>query len=459
MRRAMTALQRLVQLIEATTGNSVPERDHARLGEFAGRRILAGGFEDFDAYVQHLRTQPEDGEWREILSVVTIKESYLFRGRQQFRAISEAVIPDLTARGSVGRRFTVWSAGCARGEEPATLAVVLAESSHMRGWNWQIIASDIDEVALEVAQRGRYSQRAVSHVPEELLQSHFRKVGPDYVLNDELRKRITICKLNLIDQNLPFPDAHFDIILLRNVLIYFSLELQTRVVSRVSGLLKPEGYLFLGSTESLLQIDVDLLPMDHDDCFSYRHRQSHDSDTPSAPVQWKSLAETPLSRPNERQASEDYLKDHGSTPIPQEEEQPKGRMPVPYQEIDDAISEGNQKAAHELVRRWRTNRPSDPALRAAEGWLLQHDGRVEEAIHAYRAALYLEPDLYQIRYQIAQCLDELGARRRAVNELRESANRARKSSRRTLDLPSCFTLPTRETVISEAESLGDTNAG
>ncbi len=454
----MTSLQRLVQLIEASTGNIVPEREHARLGRFIASRIRSGDFEDLDGYVQYLRMQPDDEEWRGILSAVTIKESYLYRGRQQFRAIAEGVLPDLTNRAADERVLRAWSAGCARGDEPATLAAVMADSVHLEGWDWQIVATDIDEVALEAAGRSRFAQRAVSQAPDAILQSCFRKAGPDYVLNEEIRRRITFRRLNLVERELPFPPAHFDIILLRNVLIYFSLEVQTRVVSQVSRLLKPGGYLFLGSTESLLQVDVDLLPMDHQDCFSYRHRQTSEAedDVRSKHRLGRARASTApnASEPSETKhnRSAGDVDEIAAAGRPQPT-QTTARLPVPFQEIDEAVSSGDRRAALNLVISARAARPSDPALRAAEGWLLQRGERIEEAIHAYRAALYLEPDLYQIRHQMALCLDELGARRRAVNEYREAADRARRSSRRTLDLPGCFELPTRQAVIEMGERL------
>lgn len=445
----MSVLLRLARLIEATTGNTISERDLPRLRRLVADRMRLGRFSDLESYVQQLRMDPNDGEWRELLAAVTIKESYLFRGRQQFRAIAETAIPELVQQVNGGARIRVWSAGCARGEEPATLAVVLAESEELTGHGWEILATDVDEVALEAAARWRFPKRAVSHVPDELLDAHFQKAGADWVLNGELSRQISIRKLNLITAELPFPSQHFDLVLLRNVLIYFSLDVQARVLAEVSRTLKPHGFLFLGSTESLLQHDLDLVPRDHEDCFSYGHRNSYPdprhldvspkrSSTGVQPSAPSVETRTPAGPPGRSRTS-----GHDAATPPQVQ-----RFPIPMDEIEQAILNDDLIGALTMTVGAQSARPGDPTLRAAEGRILHMLSRLEEAIRAYRAALYLEPELFQIRYLMARCLEELGAHRRGQSESREATSSARKGSRQILDLPACFELPDRDAVLA-----------
>src|SRR6185295_16795795 len=158
-------------------------------------------------------------------------------------------------------------------EEPATLAMLLAEEPSLAGWDWTIVATDIDEESLAGARLGLYGARAVAQVPPPLLERWFVKRGKLFELDAGLRSRIDYQALNLAHAPFSLPCAEFDLILLRNVLIYFRRPLQRRVVSQVAPLLAPEGVLFLGASETLWQIQEELEAVDLGPCFAYRHRR------------------------------------------------------------------------------------------------------------------------------------------------------------------------------------------
>src|SRR4029078_12682475 len=124
------------------------------------------------------------------------------------------------------RHLRIWSAACARGEEPATLAMLLAEEPSLSGWNWTIVATDLDEEALAGARLGLYGERAVAQVPPPLLERWFSRRGKLYELDAGLRSRIDYRRLNLAQAPYALPLDSFDLVLLRNVLIYFRRPLQ-----------------------------------------------------------------------------------------------------------------------------------------------------------------------------------------------------------------------------------------
>jgi chemotaxis protein methyltransferase CheR len=270
----VTPVQHLVILIREATGNVIPPARVAFLEEVAQRRAQATGFPHLTDYVRALATHQLDGEWGNLISLVTIKESYFFRAPQQFEAIRKQILPHLLKARASSRHLRIWSAACARGEEPATLAMLLADEPALNGWTWSIVATDLDEEALAGAKLGLYGERAVSQVPPEQLDRWFRRRGKLFELDPELRSRIAYQRLNLAQAPFALPFPEVDLVLLRNVLIYFRRPLQRMVVSHIGKMLSPQGFLFLGASETLWQIQDELEPVDLGPCFAYRHRQA-----------------------------------------------------------------------------------------------------------------------------------------------------------------------------------------
>ena len=273
-------LQQLVALVRDVTGNVIPPARFSFLEEVALRRAHSRGFPGLPEYVRALASREIEDEWKSLIALITVKESYFFRAPQQFEGLRIHLLPKLIRARSASRHLRIWSAACARGEEPATLAMLLAEEPTLAGWDWTIVATDVDEEALAGARLGLYGERAVSQVPPALLARWFTRRGKLYELDPSLRARIDYRKLNLAHPPFPLPFPEHDLILLRNVLIYFRRPLQRWVMSQVSQLLAPHGALFLGASETLWQIQDDLEPVDLGSCFCYRHREAR----PPAPA-------------------------------------------------------------------------------------------------------------------------------------------------------------------------------
>lgn len=455
MCQAMTGIADLARLIEEVSGNMLPEREHQRLGELVSTRIRACGQRDLDGYVRLLRLDLNGPEWRHLLSRITINESFLFRAPQQFRAVEEAVIPELIASRLSSRTFRVWSTGCARGEEAATLAIICAESKYLAGWSWRILATDVDEAALEDAQRGRYGQRAVDKVPPELLAKYFVPRGDQYELVPDLRQRIEFRPHNLIGSCLGLNPASFDLVFLRNVLIYFRNEAQRRVVAAVAEVLADDGYLFLGPSESLWQLSSELVAVDLGDCFCYRHaRAVPEAEKPRPKKEPPPLLAT---------AADDLriLRSAPVAPKPLSKQQANQTMPetppprrsilIP---IAEALAQSRIDQAQELIREATVLFPESPVLRAFEGLAFDVQQLTDAALKAYRASLYLDPSLYQVRYLLARCMERLGWRERARREFREVLTSLASGEARELEDWAVLGLPARAHVEADCLARG-----
>lgn len=407
----MTPLDELVGLIEEASGVVVPEHDRGPLERLALEQARQCGHDRLEPYLSLLRSDLGGARWQALLTRITVKESYLFRAPQQLRALADDLLPQLLAGRPVGRPLKVWSAGCARGEEPTTLAMVLAESRHLVGRDWNILASDVDEAALGDARRGVYGRRAVAYVPAALLERHMVPVGGgNHALADRLRARIVYRVLNLVSRPLVLPEAPFDVILLRNVMIYFRPEQQRRVVAAVAEVLAPDGYLFLGPAESLWQLQTGLVPVDLGDCFCYRPPRAQD-DRP-APVPQPAGLRPAHPADEERLEEPVAARCRDGAPL-----QPTG--PDLERLILEELGRGHAEAADALTREAIRVLPDNARLRAFQGLLAEASGDQRAAVRCYRAALYLDPRLFQVRYLLGRCLERTGWREQAHRAYRD----------------------------------------
>jgi chemotaxis protein methyltransferase CheR len=469
-------LQRLVGMIRERTGNVIPPSRMPFLEEVAQRRAQSKGLPAIEDYVRALEADQMAAEWENLIPLVTIKESYFFRAPQQWEIIRNQVLPGLLQARAATRQLRIWSAACARGEEPATLAMILAEEKALAHWSWSILATDVDEDALAGARLGLYGDRAVGQVPPELLGRYFTRRGKLFELSAAIRSRIHYMPLNLAHPPFDLPYPELDLILLRNVLIYFRRPLQRRVVLQVGQTLAKDGYLFLGASETLWQVQEELEPVDLGSCFCYRHRR----ETREAGARMAPLAPAPPKRvrppvvpepatriqpilvPDSRERDSrlrsrptngsetngfgtNALGNNGSgnhdfgshaagngngqngappSVLPKAPE-PASPIALPLSVQERLLQAarclaGNRiEEADQAIKQVLAQDPSEPAAHALEGFLHDVSGRPDDAVASYRAALYLDPELFQVRVLLADCLLRLGNRDRAEHHYRE----------------------------------------
>ena len=205
-------------------------------------RMRATGLETYRRYLELLQSDAE--EYGRLLDRLTINVSHFFRDPDTYQAINRSVLPVLEQR----KQVRVWSAGCANGEEPYSLAMLINERIPL-GRQAQILATDIDTVCLANAQTGVYKDTSIQEVPFLLRQKYLEHSSAGWAVAPEIKKGVTFTKLDLTGK---MPVGPFDLIVCRNVMIYFNRQLQERLLREFHRLLHPDGFLVLGKTEVLL---------------------------------------------------------------------------------------------------------------------------------------------------------------------------------------------------------------
>lgn len=216
------------------------------------RRLRALNLNSFDEYCALLQSQDE-GEKREFINSITTNLTSFFREPHHFDFLKNQLLPGLVARNQASRKIRIWSAGCSTGEEPHSIAMVVASIPELKTWDVKILATDLDSNVLEQANSGIYSLGRFDSFPAAY--KHFIKKsseGDQVKIADAVRSLIRFNQLNLLQ---PWPmKGVFDIIFCRNVVIYFDLETQRKLFNRYADKMVDKGHLFIGHSENLHKI-------------------------------------------------------------------------------------------------------------------------------------------------------------------------------------------------------------
>ena len=214
----------------------------------------AAGASDVSAYVMSLQSRGTPAQRMAVVEALTTNETSWFRDGAPFDVLRTTVVPELLSAPGRRGRLTVWSAACSSGQEAYTIAMVMAELAVPRGVGVDILATDISQEMLDRTASGTYSQLEVGRgLPAPMMVKHFKRAGTQWQVADTLRSMVRVQKLNLAA---PFPPMPvFDIVFLRNVLIYFDAATKRSILQRVRRVLSPDGFLFLGGAETTLGID------------------------------------------------------------------------------------------------------------------------------------------------------------------------------------------------------------
>ena len=241
-------------------------------------RISAKGFRNYYEYYSFLKCDAlGEEEFKELLSLITINETYFFRGPGHFKFLKEYILSTSIAEKMVyGEGIKIWSAGCSTGEEPYTVAIAILEAlGFYNDWNIEILATDVSKKALSKAKKGIYSAYALKLVSEKIKNKYFIQIDKNkFQLKDKVKKMVKFEYFNLIKE--PYPLAKmegWDIIFCRNVTIYFKLESIVRVIHNFYRSLKNSGYFFIGYAETLQHISSEFVPFKWKDIFIYKKRR------------------------------------------------------------------------------------------------------------------------------------------------------------------------------------------
>jgi chemotaxis protein methyltransferase CheR len=246
------------ELIRAETGIFLSDVKRSLLQGRLLRRLRELDLASFGQYYDVVTSPSDQAEFVRMLDLVTTNETHFFREPHHFEYLERTLIPEwetAAANGEREKHIRIWSAGCSSGEEPFSMAMVLlAHLPPTQGWDVQIVASDLSTRMLDAARSATWSIDKARSIPERFLKSFMlRGVGPALGrlrAGPELREVIRFERINLA--NVPrLPDGPFDIVLCRNVLIYFEPRKRAEVIDRLVAQLKPEGVFLVGHAESV----------------------------------------------------------------------------------------------------------------------------------------------------------------------------------------------------------------
>ena len=329
-----------------------------------------------EAYLDRVAVDPSARQ--DLLDLVTVQETSFFRHPDHFVALADHVLP------AFDRPVLIWSAGCSNGQEPYSLAMVLAE----RRVDGRVLATDVSTSALRRTREGRYLPRELAGLSEARLAAHGHRVGGRWEVAEAIRRRVDVESCNLLG-SLPAGLAECQVVFCRNVLIYFTPEHAAAFLRRLADALPQGAYVFLGGAETMWQMSDRFLPVRAGGTFIYRLRERGDGTTTTAPPARRRVA--PEARPPIRAQG-----------APASTTSPRLAPVAPPADLNGA-------AAEEAAQRGREAMAS---------------GDLARAVQAFRQWAYLQPGDAMAHLHLGLALDEVGDR--------PAANRAYERSRQAL---------------------------
>jgi chemotaxis protein methyltransferase CheR len=357
-----------------------------------GRRLSVTGIGRLHDYLRRLESSPGGrAETEALAGELTIGETYFFRQRDHFDFLRDRIFPELFERKKDSRTLRIWSAGCATGAEPYSVAMLLRLdlAAAAEGWSISILGTDINTEFLARARQARYDYWAFRDVPEELRNRCFRRDGKQWVLRPEFRQAVSFVYHNLA-AGPPSPGGeHFDIILCRNVTIYFGREVVRRVVANFYDALNEGGWLLVGHAEPNAETFSRFATVCEGGTTAYRK---------TAPLLPPSL---------------DFPTVRVRIPRPAAPPPPaiRPRAPVytPAPNVDDAramADRGEWDDAAALCDRLIAAEATNAAAHFTRGLILEHGGAAADAERSLRRAVYLDRGFALAHYHLGICLQQ-----------------------------------------------------
>ncbi|MEM1133722.1 MAG: protein-glutamate O-methyltransferase CheR [Pseudomonadota bacterium] len=251
------AAQILASLLEARTGQVIAPNRFWRIETSLKPVLQQHNIPDLDALAAVLTSVQSEALVQDIVEAMLNNESSFFRDAPIFVTLQKEVIGHIAEKKKHTRHIRIWSAGCSTGQEPYSLAMLFAEEGHCwKDWTIEIVASDISHKAIAKAKAGLFSQFEIQRgLSAGRMLRHFRQRDSDWQLQPDIRDRVTFTPSNLLKQTPR--NAHFDLVLCRNVLMYFSPEAQHRAYARLASSLCDDGILVLGAAETVIGHDTE----------------------------------------------------------------------------------------------------------------------------------------------------------------------------------------------------------
>jgi chemotaxis protein methyltransferase CheR len=439
---------RLKALLIRRTGHFYYDDKDDLLWERVRRRLRALGLPGVGAYLDRLADPAlGEAEWTALEAEITIGETFFFRYAEQFAALRQTILPELLQRNRATRRLRIWSAGCANGAEPYSLAILLHEllGDALPDWRITILGTDLSEASLAAARDAVFSPWSLRGLPAELRELDFTADGRGWRLRPRHRAMVRFQRHNLLD--LLEPGAalemnEFDLVLCRNVLIYFHPETVPQMVRALAERLVPGGWLLLGHAEPQPGFARFLRPVSLPGTAAWRREaedlpplaepawqdapgpvvpapDARDSDVPgpdAAPPAW--LAAPMPAVPDAMAALPSTGAPHPRRPLPRQPATPPSPPPQGLPPADGSVLDavrrradlGDLTGASLACREALARDPANALLNFYDAVLAHAQGRAAEAEQAFRRTLALRDDFAMAHYQLGLLLLREGRR-------------------------------------------------
>lgn len=403
------------------------------------QRMQVNQLDNFEHYYRFLAFHPEgEKELRNLLSLITVNETSFFRQKEQFIVLEEKVLPELIrekekrdAHLKGNFSLDIWSAGCASGEEPYTIALILKEKfSELQNWDINILGTDIDQETLEQAKKGIYGRNSLRSTEPEYRKKYFTKIENRYLLKEEIKKMVSFAYHNFAGESYPSPQlaggAHhsgtyrkWDIIFCRNVLIYFKPEKIENILDHFYRHIQDNGYLFLGYAESIGRFSQFTL-IQRDNTFYYQKKVSKEVLTSEVTVS----KDVPLTQQIPSPVVSLKVsgeKSEGKTRVsvvklPKEGDYLEVKTEKLYQEILQLLDREEYdfalKKIDELMKMDKLS-PEVYYLRGVVEGKLNHS---EEAIAEFKRTIYLDKGFLMAHFNLGEIYAQVGKKKNALRE-------------------------------------------
>jgi chemotaxis protein methyltransferase CheR len=248
---ALSARQRatFLELVEREFGIRGSDYGAARIDEAVNTVLATTTWATPDELLASLEANCEQRWLHALVQHLTVGETYFLRDPAQILALRETILPDLIERRSGERRLRLWSAGCSTGEEPYTMAILLREMDITPAWDVLLVGTDVNRESLRIAREGRYPAWSFRATPDEIRERYFVAFGAGWRLHDSIRRMTRFAWMNLGADGLMPPSADLDLIMCRNVTIYFDEAATQRLYGALVRALAPGGWLLLGPSD------------------------------------------------------------------------------------------------------------------------------------------------------------------------------------------------------------------
>ncbi|HYF90412.1 protein-glutamate O-methyltransferase CheR [Azospirillum sp.] len=387
-------------VIDATGLAYYADKDSA-FAERINRRLPFGRITTVAGYLAALEAQGPGGpEYQGLINELAVGETFFFRYIEQFDALRAVAIPECIRRNQATRLLRIWSAGCSIGPEAYTMEILLKQhfADQLEGWQVHIVGTDINGAFLEQARRGTYGDWAVRGLSPETLEACFDRQDKLWSVKPKYRQWTSFMPFNLVEGSIPsYPHGigHFDIILCRNVMIYFDEATRHRLLANLHDALSDAGWLVVGHAEAGPQMNELFIPVSVPGATLYRKQGDRAAPAPVATPGLSPVAPVPMPAVKPRRTAAAKPATKAASKAPSRAATPPAAPTPP----DQSETSERSSLLEACLARVEANR-MDPAAHYQLG-LVEEELGVGDPVAAFKRALYLDPRFVLADYHLA----------------------------------------------------------